>query len=81
MDLKSFSRGRSHALGALIMKIISAKKNNDDEVNVWGTGKPIREWLHVDDGAEAEEALKIPPSIEPINIGVGKGISIFKLAN
>jgi GDP-L-fucose synthase len=48
-----FEEERSHALGALIMKFVKAKENNDPHVIVWGSGKPVREWLHVDDGAEA----------------------------
>jgi GDP-L-fucose synthase len=77
-----FDEVRSHALGALIMKFVEAKKKNLPSVTVWGTGNPIREWLYVDDGAEAlVRALDIEPTIEPINIGVGKGISILELAN
>lgn len=77
-----FEDERSHALGALIMKIVEAKKGGDSQVVVWGSGKPIREWLHIDDGAEAMlRSLHIDSSIDPINIGVGKGISILELAN
>ena len=76
-----FDEKRSHALGALIMKFVEAKRKNQSEVVVWGTGKPIREWLFVDDGAETLiRALEIEPRIEPINVGVGKGISILELA-
>ncbi len=76
-----FEEIRSHALGALIMKFVEAKKKSKPEVIVWGSGKPVREWLYVDDGAEAlMRALEIEPTIEPINIGVGKGISILELA-
>jgi len=76
-----FDEKRSHALGALIMKFLEAKRKNRPEVILWGTGKPIREWLYVDDGAEALiRALDIELTIEPINIGVGKGISILELA-
>ena len=76
-----FDEKRSHALGALIMKFVEAKRKNLPEVIVWGTGKPIREWLFVDDGAEVLiKSLEIEPTIEPINIGVGKGISILELA-
>ena len=72
-----FEAERSHALGALIMKFVAAKENNEPEVCVWGTGKPVREWLHVDDGATAMiKAIDIEPYIDPINIGVAKGISI-----
>lgn len=76
-----FDESRSHALGALIMKFVEAKRENQPEVIVWGTGKPIREWLYVDDGAEVLiKALEIEFTIEPINVGVGKGISILELA-
>ena len=76
-----FDEKRSHALGALIMKFAEAKRTNQPEVIVWGTGKPIREWLYVDDGAEILiKSLEIEPTIEPINVGIGKGISILELA-
>ena len=76
-----FEEVRSHALGALVMKFCEAKEKDAPEVVVWGTGKPIREWLYVDDGAEALiRALEIPSTIEPINIGRGEGISIKELA-
>ena len=76
-----FEEVRSHALGALIMKIIEAKKNNKPEVIVWGTGKPVREWLYVDDAACVMlEALEVKPFIDPVNIGLSKGVSIKELA-
>lgn len=76
-----FDETRSHAIGALVMKFVEAKRINQPEVIIWGSGKPIREWLYVEDGAEAlVRALEIEPTIEPINVGVGKGISILELA-
>jgi GDP-L-fucose synthase len=76
-----FDEERSHALGALIKKIVYAKFNKHPEVIIWGTGSPVREWLHVDDGAEAMiKALDIQSYIDPINIGVQKGISIKELS-
>lgn len=76
-----FEEERSHALGALIMKIVRAKRTGQSQVIVWGSGKPVREWLHVDDGAEAMvRALDVAPCLDPINIGVGKGISILEMA-
>jgi GDP-L-fucose synthase len=76
-----FDEIRSHALSALIMKFVEAKRKNLPKVIVWGSGKPIREWLYVEDGAEAlVRALEIEPQIEPINIGRGEGISILELA-
>lgn len=76
-----FEAERSHALGALIMKMVDAKENNKPEVSVWGTGKPVREWLHVDDGATAMiKAMDIAPYVDPINIGIARGISIKDMA-
>lgn len=76
-----FDEVRSHALGALIRKITDAKTKGQDKVIVWGTGSPIREWLYVDDCAEAiYRSLTSPDAIEPINLGCGKGISIKNLA-
>lgn len=76
-----FEEERSHALGALIMKIVRARQLGQPKVVVWGSGKPVREWLHVDDGAEAMiRGLNALPTLEPLNIGVGKGISIIEMA-
>jgi GDP-L-fucose synthase len=76
-----FEAERSHALGALIMKFVTAKRNNDPYVEVWGSGTPVREWLHVDDGAEALiRAIDKPPYVDFINVGVAEGISIIDMA-
>ncbi len=79
-----FEMVRSHALGALIAKIVNAKKNNKNIVEIWGTGNPVREWLYVKDGAMSilktlENFNKFQPN-EIMNIGVRKGISIKELA-
>ena len=76
-----FEEERSHALGALIMKFAEAKRNGRPHVVVWGTGKPVREWLHVDDAAEAMvRGLDAETTLDPVNIGIGKGISIIDMA-
>lgn len=76
-----FDEERSHALGAIMGKIMNAKINGIPQVIIWGSGKPIREWLYVDDGAEALlRAIDINHPVSPINIGVGKGISIKLLS-
>jgi GDP-L-fucose synthase len=71
----------SHVLPALIRRIVLAKKNNDPTVTIWGTGSPRREFLHVDDLADAcyfllqnynEQGL--------VNIGCGFDVSIIELA-
>lgn len=71
---------RSHALGASIMKFVEAERVQYPAVVVWGTGKPVREWLYVDDAAEAlVRGLYIPPYDDIINLGTGKGISMKEL--
>lgn len=76
-----FEEERSHALGALIMKMVRAKRYSLPEVVIWGSGKPVREWLHVDDGAEAMvRGLAAKQTLGPINIGVASGISILEMA-
>lgn len=76
-----FDEVRSHALGALIKKMTRAKEEKLPEVIIWGTGKPIREWLYIDDCVEViMRSFTIKPFIEPINIGQGSGISIAELA-
>ncbi len=76
-----FDEERSHALGALIMKFAMAKRLGQPEVVVWGSGSPVREWLHVDDGAEAMiRGMYVPRTTDVINIGVGKGISVLDMA-
>lgn len=77
-----FEAERSHALGALIMKFVTAKRNNDPFVEVWGSGTPVREWLHVDDGAESLiRAIDKPAETDFINVGVAEGISIIDMAD
>lgn len=72
----------SHVLPALLRKIIIAKKNNDSSVTIWGTGSPRREFLYVDDLADACIYL-IQNYNDPgfINIGTGKDLTIMELAN
>jgi GDP-L-fucose synthase len=76
-----FEEERSHALGALVMKFIEAQRSGSPEVVVWGTGKPVREWLFVDDGAEAMvRGMNCAAFEDPINVGVAEGVSVRDLA-
>ena len=77
----NFDLDNSHVLAALINKITYAKKNNKESVEIWGTGKPKRDFLHVNDLADAVclVAEKYSSS-SPINIGSSKEISIEELA-
>ncbi len=66
---------------ALIRKFHDAKVNNLPEVEVWGTGTPKREFLHVDDMADATVFLMNNYDSEQfVNIGVGEDVSIKELA-
>lgn len=76
-----FNPLQSKALPALIKKIYEAKKNNLPHVEIWGSGKPLRDWLYIKDGAAGViRATEVYDSIDPLNISTGKGISISKLA-
>ena len=71
----------SHVLPALIRKFITAKKNNAPLVTMWGTGKPLREFLHADDLADACLYLMDNFNEEGfVNIGTGEDLPIFELA-
>lgn len=72
----------SHVLAALLRKFIIAKRDQSRVVEIWGTGKPKREFLHVDDLADACFFLMQNYNDESlVNIGTGEDISIIDLAN
>lgn len=77
----NFDPETSHAIPAIIRKCVDAVNKGSREVVLWGTGKPTREFLHVDDAAEgillAAERYKNPA---PVNLGAGMEISIADLA-
>lgn len=77
----NYDLNNSHVLPALIRKFHEAKKNGTKEVLMWGTGSPKREFLHVDDLADACYYLMLNYN-EPglVNIGTGTDISILDLA-
>lgn len=77
----NFDLLNSHVLPALLRKCIEAKKNNATEVVIWGSGSPKREFLFVDDLAEATLFLmQNYNQAETINVGTGVDISIKELA-
>ena len=72
---------RAHALGGLVSRILAAAANGLEEVSIWGSGRPIREWLYVEDAARAlilAAESQNPP--EFVNVGTGEGVSIAQLA-
>ena len=77
----NFDLKNSHVLPALIRKFHEAKVNNSEAVEVWGTGTPLREFLYVDDMADACVFLMENYDGEQhVNIGTGEEVSIRKLA-
>lgn len=72
---------KSHVLPAMLRKFITAKRNNLPEVELWGTGSPRREFLHVDDLATACLHLMEHYSEQGlVNIGTGEDVTIKELA-
>jgi GDP-L-fucose synthase len=78
----NFNPKTSHVIPALVKKCMDAIKNNENEIVIWGTGKPTREFLYVEDAAEAivlaTERYNKP---DPVNVGTGSEISIKDLVN
>jgi len=85
-----FHPGNSHVLPALLMRFHEAAQRGDPEVVVWGSGNPRREFLHVDDMAEAslfvldldkaDYQSATRPMLSHINVGTGRDVSIRELA-
>ena len=73
-----FSDETSHVIPALIKRFLHAHKNNIDEVVIWGTGNPTRDFLYAEDAVEAYLLAAQYPTdpMNPINIGTGTGTSI-----
>jgi len=77
LDLES-----SHVIPALIRKCLEAKARNQPEIMCWGDGSPTREFLYVEDCAEAILlATEKYNQFDPVNLGTGREISIEKLVN
>jgi GDP-L-fucose synthase len=77
----NFDPASSHVIPALIRKCVEARESGRDEVVVWGTGKATREFLYVDDAAEAVVlATARYDRPEPVNVGAGFEIAIGELA-
>ena len=91
----NYDEKSSHVMAALIKRFIEAKQNNLNSITCWGTGTPLREFLHVDDLGEAcihvlekwdPNLLDAPQDennnkLNILNVGTGKEISIRDLAN
>lgn len=77
----SFDPQNSHVIPALIMKYHNAKQNGTEQIEVWGSGTPLREFIYVDDLADAcVFVMDNYSGEEHINIGTGGEVSILELA-
>jgi GDP-L-fucose synthase len=77
----NFNLENSHVMPALMRKFHDAKVNNSPSVEVWGSGTPKREFLHVDDLADASVFLMNKyDGMEFVNVGVGEDVTIMELA-
>ena len=77
----NFDLETSHVIPALIRKCVEAKENNDEQIILWGDGSPTREFLYLEDAAEAiVMATERYNGSEPVNLGTGEEISIHELA-
>ena len=77
----NYNLNNSHVLPALIRKFHEAKQNNLPSVDMWGTGSPLREFLHADDMADAcVYLMQNYNGLQHVNIGTGSDITIKELA-
>jgi len=78
----NFDLRGSHVLPALLRKVVEAKDSGADTVEIWGSGTPLREFLYVDDLAEACLFLLRHVSMPgPVNVGTGRDVTIRELAD
>lgn len=76
----NFDLASSHVMPALIRKAHEAKLRGDRQIVVWGTGTPLREFLHVDDCADAcVHLIKVYSDFEHVNVGSGVDLTILEL--
>ena len=77
----SFDESHNHVIPALIKRFHKAKTENIESVEIWGSGKPQRDFLYIDDAVEAcIQLMQNYDEIEPVNIGTGKSTTIKELA-
>ena len=75
----TYDGGREKAPAALCRKVINAKKNKDNQIEVWGDGKQTRTFLYIDDCVEGTLRLFESDYSEPVNIGSDEQVSINQM--
>lgn len=78
----SLDPDKTHAINGMVIRMLKAHKNKDGKFGIWGTGKPIREWIYIRDLASllAKAIFLEKNTIEPINLAQNKGYSIGESA-
>jgi GDP-L-fucose synthase len=77
----SVNPNKTHALNALVIKFVKAVARGEREIEVWGTGRPIREWLYVGDFAHLVRRTieNGEDSLDPVNLAQNKGETVMEL--
>lgn len=72
---------RVHALNGIIIRLLKAQQKNEKEFEIWGSGKPTREWVYIEDVAKMlVDSLKMKKQIHPLNLAQNKAYSITEIA-
>ena len=72
---------RVHALNGIIIRLLRARKAGERRFEIWGSGRPVREWVYVDDAARVlVQSLEGGPQIDPVNLAQKRGHSIAEIA-
>lgn len=70
-----------HALNGIVIRMLESQRRGERQFEIWGTGKPIREWVYVDDAARIlVQSIGAAPQIEPLNLAQNRGYSIREIA-
>jgi GDP-L-fucose synthase len=81
-EYDNYSLKESHVIAAVIRKVYEAKENNSNSIEMWGEGRPLRDFVYAGDVAEVMKKLLLKDEIpSPLNISTGTSISIKQVTN